>query len=577
MRALKIYGLVISFFSVIAIISMYPILVDPTKTISGYLDSRLMMWNFWWFKESLFTRGVNPFYCDWIFIYWKSPISLLMHTYVPFWGLFSVPFQYVLKNPDGLALSYNTIRVLFIIVAGVGSFYLTGLFCENKAARIIVSLVPPFYIFTQIHSYQLQYGFTGLFPFQFALMVKALRDDPKKFKWAMILLAVQAYCDLTYTTYMAFFAIIAFCYFAISKRKWPLPMVTMTCWVLIAFVLFIPWLTGVLKTDLKSIELWQFDPAKTAVSGTDPVGLFVPDPVEVFQNKRPLLTSFRDEYRQHFDYTALYVREKRAWRENPLPFETVFLGLFPVVLAVVGIATDRTKQGRLWGLAAAIFFVLSLGPRLLFAGRVHENIPLPFAFVHHFPPFSLARNPAFYMVPCLYCMLYYFARGAEAVLRIFPKWEKTAAVVLMSLVFLDQFKMVRRGFEADSPSFCEFLAAQKGDFSIVDLPLQGLQENELYMYYQTIHKKKMWGGFVSRFLKPKSASQNVPKPAYATEPADIIEYARTHPELQTKFLVIHKHFLKDEKLREALSQAKNFGPEVFEDEYAIVIENKHFT
>jgi hypothetical protein len=64
----------------LAVIALFPVFTAPTKKTAPGPDLFQMLWNLWWFHESLFVRGGNPFFCDSIFAFRDCPTTLLFHT-----------------------------------------------------------------------------------------------------------------------------------------------------------------------------------------------------------------------------------------------------------------------------------------------------------------------------------------------------------------------------------------------------------------------------------------------------------------------------------------------------------------
>ncbi|GAB4350415.1 MAG: hypothetical protein Kow0099_33930 [Candidatus Abyssubacteria bacterium] len=554
LRSEKVW--VVTLHTTLATISMFYYLKGPTKITSFRgSDAYQMIWNLWWFKESLW-RGTNPFFCDAIFVESKIPVSLVFHSYAPLWGLFSVPFQALMKNPSGVILAYNMAQWLSIVIAGIGSYYLAGLACRHPVPRIIASMIAPYFILTHNGRYVLNYGFTGLIPFQFAFLFLGLSEDHGKFKWAAALTALQAYSGLTYASHMALFTLMGVCYFSIARRKWPVPVKDTAMAIALFLIILAPYLYSLFLSNLNNLASFKVKAEDLCEASVDPLSLLACDSRKVFSNIATFPTVLIGEYYSHFDAAP---RIHFPFRQ---PSYKVFMGFIPLLLASLGIAKRWDRRSRFWMVSATVFLVLSLGPKLVLAGSVVERAVLPYALLQKVPFLSLGRKPVFYMVPFLYCMLFFVVKGADILLES----RRLTVAGLLLLTFLDQFKMTPQGTEFEFPAYCQFLAAQKGDFSVIDLPWKRrVKEQEYFMYLQVLHQKKIWGGFVARYFPAKTAQINVNPSLLSGELSDIIDFVKTNPEVRTRFMVVHHP--KDSDQTEASAE---FGPLVYEDDYAVI-------
>ncbi len=550
----------------LATISMSLYLKAPTRIISAQgMDALQMVWNLWWFKESLW-RGTNPFFCDAIYVHTRIPVALTFHTYIPLWGLFSVPFQVLMRNPAGAIFAYNLAQWLSIVIAGMGSYYLAGLACRRPAARVVASLIGPYYILPHISRYTLNYGFTGLIPFQFAFLVLGLNKDHRKFKWAAALMALQVYGDLTYASHMALFALMAVCFFSIARRKWPVPLKETAMATALFLIVLAPFLYSLTQVDLRSVAQFKQHPAQVYGGSADPLSLLGRDGGRVLSNITAFPMILRDQYHSHF-YTSRPFDKRDYYDPHDYrqpACQPIFIGIMPFLLAAIGIWKRRSPEGLFWMISAAVFFVLSLGPRLIWAGEVVNQVVLPYAFLQHVPFLALGKNPVFQLVPFLYCLLFFIAPGADALLET----KKVTVAGLLLLTCLDQFKMTRQGFEPGFPKHCEFLAAQTGDFSVIDVPMVlSVPVREHYMYFQVLHQKDIWAAYVARYFPARQTEVNTKPPLSSTAVPDIISFHNANPEIRARYMVIHNW-----KESDHVEASEEFGPIVYRDDQVLIRE-----
>lgn len=199
---------------------------------------------------------------------------------------------------------------------------------------------------------------------------------------------------------------------------------------------------------------------------------------------------------------------------------TVFLGWMTLALAIVGSATYWRKV-RIWVWTSLVFGVLTLGPLLQINGRyrfdldgLETTFPLPFALLHFIPIIKANRAPnrnsvllmlglavlAGYGVYWLLSRL----RRKQATERV--GWLRPAvATFLTAAILFEHLALPFPLSDARIPAVYNQIAAEPGDFSVLQLPLGWRNsfgvfgpEKTLLQYYQSAHGKPMLGGNISR-------------------------------------------------------------------------------
>jgi hypothetical protein len=227
----------------------------------------------------------------------------------------------------------------------------------------------------------------------------------------------------------------------------------------------------------------------------------------------------------------------RAVVEGNAPFRdvnTVFLGYGVLALAVVG-ALSAWKQARVWVWSAIVFAVFTLGPLLQVNGRFlfpFDNLlreqglsqgvtfPLPFALLHYIPIIKANRVPNRFSVVLSLALAVLVGYGAYWVLsRVAGNrvaGSKVAgskvvtcyllpATLLLVVVLFDQVSVLLPLTDARVPGPYTAIAAEPGDFAILQLPLgwrnsfgtRGAEQTQLQSY-QALHHKRMLAGNISR-------------------------------------------------------------------------------
>jgi hypothetical protein len=216
---------------------------------------------------------------------------------------------------------------------------------------------------------------------------------------------------------------------------------------------------------------------------------------------------------------------------------TVFLGYGVLALALIG-ALGAWKQARAWVWSAAIFGVFTLGPLLQINGRFlfsFDNLlreqgltqdvtfPLPFALLHYIPIIKANRVPNRFSVVLSLALAVLVGYGAHRILsgvaggrvasnrvagsRVTGRFFAVLllATVLLVAVLFDQVSVPLPLTDARVPRPYATIAAESGDFAVLQLPLgwrnsfgtRGAERTQL-QYYQSLHHKTMLAGNISR-------------------------------------------------------------------------------
>jgi len=204
---------------------------------------------------------------------------------------------------------------------------------------------------------------------------------------------------------------------------------------------------------------------------------------------------------------------------------TVFLGWVTLALALLG-AVTAGRAARPWRWAAAVFGVLALGPLLQIIGRYRFDLdgllpegvtfPLPAAILHYLPVINANRAPNRYSVALMlglavlagFGVAWLMARAARTPAvsgRRMPVWAGGLAVVAALAILFEHLALPLPTTAATIPAVYRQIAAESGEFAIMQLPLGwrnsfgvlGSEQTQL-QYFQTAHGKPMIGGNISR-------------------------------------------------------------------------------
>jgi hypothetical protein len=199
---------------------------------------------------------------------------------------------------------------------------------------------------------------------------------------------------------------------------------------------------------------------------------------------------------------------------------TVFLGWMTLAAALVG-AVAFWRKVRIWVWTSVVFGVLTLGPLLQINGRyrfdldgLETTVPLPFAVLHFIPIIKANRAPNRNSVLLMlgiavlvgYGLYWLLDRMRQGRLTMNAHWLRPtlAGVVAFAIVF-EHLALPLPLSDARVPAVYDTIAAEPGDFTIMQLPLGWRNsfgvfgpEKTLLQYYQSAHGKAMLGGNISR-------------------------------------------------------------------------------
>ena len=254
-----------------------------------------------------------------------------------------------------------------------------------------------------------------------------------------------------------------------------------------------------------------------------------------------------------------------------------------MLLSLLAFFKSRSKDARFWGFSAFAFFLLCLGPIMQVNGH-KILLPLPYAIIMHIPIFSLARAPGRWDILLVLSLAILSGYGFNYLTKNYNSFLKNILLISFSLLILFEFLSIPLAVSSSHiPAFYKQIAEEEEDFALLEIPSEWGEFISYadYMYFQTIHQKRLVTGYVSR--APESVLDFFISLTYLNNlmrfsQKDIID---TDPDelgailelLNVKYIIIHKDRLSDENLinLEALLKGTlNETPMIFEDDSLIV-------
>jgi len=543
MKRYRTHIVIVTLYTLLALGLTWPLVAHLATHIPGSavwaFDESTFVWNVWWFKFSILNLGQSPLHTDYIF--YPLGIDLVLYTFNFFHALVGLPLQMVLPLP----LTSNLVLLFAYVMSGYGGYLLVLYLLSQsqgtsrgREQRAVGARLPAFvagaaYAFAASHMIYAALGHYDMvtaqwFPFYALFLLKTLREPGYRnpiLAGAFAALALLA--EMIFGVFLLFLTLILLLFELRVPRIALLPRLLVLG--LTAALLWSPVMIPILRA---------FSRGDFALAGwgeglklsADLVGWFTPTALH------PLFGA--DDWPRHL----------RSVVEGNAPFldvNTVFLGYGILGLAAVG-ALGAWKQARAWAWSAVAFALFTLGPLLQINGRFLFSLdnllreqglaqdvtfPMPFALLHYIPIIRANRVPNRFSVVLSLSLAvlvgygvsnlqspiangkwqmangkWQMANGKSQIAN--RKWQMTNWVtgfLLLAVVLFDQVSVPLPLTDARVPAPYRVIAAEPGDFAVLQLPLGwrnsfgtwGAERTQL-QYYQSLHHKRMLAGNISR-------------------------------------------------------------------------------
>lgn len=507
------HGAVLLLYLALALALTWPLVAHFDSHVPGDgIDDPALAWNLWWIKARLVEQTrLDIFHVDWLFH--PLGINFAFYTLTPLNGLLSVPLQGLLPLP---AVS-NLMLLSSFVLSGYGAYLLARRVLTRTAApagrsgEVAALLAGVIYAFA---SPKLFYAALGQFniassqwiPFcaLFLLDVQpgAGGRGTRAALLAGLFLVFQAWAELTYASFLLLFIALYFVWqgtAALAQRERRAALTSLVrqgaALAAVALVGLAPFLAAMLPDLRAEGDFFASGGGFADIFSADLAGFLLPTRLHPLWGGWAAALPFPNDKGQqlYVGYVALALAA---------------LGLWALLRGAGRARRSAQAQGWLWAAAGLLFWLLALGPHPRWLG---QDLPLwgPFALVSRLPFFSGNRYPSRYGVMLLLCVAVLAAAGAAALLRrARPDRVRLGATLLGVLFLLEHLAAPLPLSDLRVPSLYTELAAQPGDFAVLELPTgwrngaRVLGRSDLLImrqqWYQTVHGKRRLGGNTSR-------------------------------------------------------------------------------
>ncbi|MFN8466388.1 MAG: interleukin-like EMT inducer domain-containing protein [Caldilineaceae bacterium] len=463
-------GLALAIYTLLALVLTWPLAAHFTTHVTGDgIDDPALAWNLWWVKLRLVDQ-LNPdlFHSGWMFH--PVDINLAFYTLTPLNGLLSIPLQLVF----GLTVANNLLLLSSFVLGGFGTYLLVRQLLklwgwDTGAGYWAALLAGGIYAFA---SAKLFYAALGQFniassqwiPFCALYLVRmvqaeGLRPKLREAAFAGLFLVFQAWAELTYASFLLLLVGLLFLWAMLFGRGWRGRLHDIAAFLLAGgiFVLgILPFLAAMAPDLAAEGDFFGRGGGFADVFSADLLGYLMPTRLHPWLGAWVAGLSFPNDKGQqiYLGYGVLLLALMGAWG--------LWRGVGGSNLA--GRATTR-RWLLFWGAAAVLFFLLTLGPQLRWAGQ-SLPVPGPFALVSRLPFFSGNRYPSRYSVMLLLAAAVLAGAGAYWLLarpwvRAHKGWAAAAALGgIACLVLLEHLSIPLPLSDQHIPAIYSRLAAE---------------------------------------------------------------------------------------------------------------------
>ena len=196
----------------------------------------------------------------------------------------------------------------------------------------------------------------------------------------------------------------------------------------------------------------------------------------------------------------------RAWL-TPRPdayFENVASLVFVALATMVVAWRAGWRIPRLWGSFALVFGAFALGPFVHVAG-INTHVPGPWSLLRYVPVIGLARTPSRFSIVAMLMVAILFGAALTWLGRQRPPRRRALLAAVGVLLIFELLPAPIPLYSAAVPDLYRRIAAAPDDVRVLELPF-GIRDGTSSVgdftarsqFYQTVHGKRLIGGYLSR-------------------------------------------------------------------------------
>ena len=497
----KTYILAGLIYAAISLLMFWPITSGIKTTVPNNMDVFNMLWNIWWVNYATFTLHTSIFHTT--LLYYPVGANLASEPFLPIASFLAIPLQSI-----SLAFEYNILFFIGYILSGIFSFILVYYLTGNKYAAFIGGLV---FAFSPMHIAQsyAHLNWTMIEWIPLFLLFFILTINEKKQIYIMgaavsfVLLTFMG--DLQQAIMTSVLAIFILAYLLIRDKKIVLnrQMISNLAELIILVLIigspiFVPLGETIIHSSVLSTAGESSSLLDSTLWSNNLLSFFLPS---VYNG---IFTGLANSH-----YASIYQNSQETI--SYIGFSVLILSTFAVLYYNKHKHNGRNAV-KMWLLMLVIFAWLSTGP-LLIVGKYVAPVPGPFVIYHYIPIFSVIREPGRFDLLATLALAVLSGFGVKVLLdRIGTSKKKSMlkiyAVIAIALIVLVEYNGAPTGSSASYlftnttiPSAYYTINSTKNNSSVMILP-DSINTYSGYtarvMYYQTLFKEPIIGGYTSR-------------------------------------------------------------------------------
>jgi len=542
---------VLCIYCVLTIAMTWPLPAQMATHLAGDdVDVLINPWADWWTRKAL-TENLDFYRTDYIF--YPQGTSLVFHSF----SHVNTAISLLLAPLVGHFAAYNLTILLTYILSGFGMYLLVNHLIGCWPAAFVAGVVfafHPYHLFQSSHPVLVTTQFMPLFALALTRLIHSsgvgrVKQTLLAALWFLLTALSSWHLMLMLAGWTALYLLYDLLFERASRTPGAFRHLIL---LVIVFVLAItPFLWPIARELLASGTSYMTVSVEEG-RGNDLFSFFIPNRLH------PVLGPL-----------VLEINSKIGYTRN-LP---AYLGYAALGLAVAGVASAR-RRARFWWLTGLVFFALSLGAQIKWEGNTLCAFDLPWAV----PIIGVLRHPLRLNSLTFFSLAALVGFGSRWLYGwLVPRGRPLAYLALGLLTGFLLFEYWVFPFPTTEPSYSPFLyqlAQEEGDFAVADFPV-GRQEAKYYLFFQTIHGKKIVDGVVSRTpddaydfinadpLLGPLVNENVPT-QYLEERLAVLA---AH---DIRYIIIHKRFFDSARMENWQKWLVSFPPPFYEDEMVIV-------
>lgn len=531
----------ITLYLILTLLFTYPLAFNINNKVPGIYDVWSHVWNLWWVNKSLLS-GQNPYYTDYVFH--PTGTGLELHTL----SLFNSITGILLQQFFSLITTYNLLVLFSFVASAYGTYLLVHYLTKDRRVAFFSGVVFAFspYRFLEIGAGHLNLVSTEWIPFYALYLIKTLEEGGRKNTLlASLFLLLVSLCSWQYMGFMLIFTVFYVLYTSwfngVSIKKLSNKVIP------ILFVFSIMVLPFIYPIALGSVGGFGVGSGLevTVFYSADALSFIGPNALHpLLGGLSATLSNKLKSNGAHGGILALgYItlllafyqistevgsgrieKIKRSLKSRGtltgiiaalflfalvyLFFRVHFLyyvlGLCIIFLLLFIYSLLKEKRIGVWGASFFFFLLLSLGPFLNVLGRPVSLTP--YILLYILPGFSIFRAPARFVVLAMLSLAILSGFGLKKILKKTNRKNLLTAIAI-SVVLFEFLSIPVQLSPTSIPSIYDRISGSEGEYAILEVPISpirvrfngSLWETGLpqYMYYQTVHGKKIVGGYVS--------------------------------------------------------------------------------